>query len=1226
MHEVVILTFNVCTLGASGDEKGIPPAQYHAVQHSLLARGVSVAGFQETRAAHQGKLLLQRFAVLRSPAIAGHGGVALWISRRFQLVTWAPVTPRLIWALIAQGSSRYLVLSAHAPHESMGSDHLDEFYAEMQGVLTSKPADAMPLILLDSNASFPTGGLPEAPVPRIGPYAAGPAHASSRLLAFLEEFDLAPVNTWLAPTQEEDAVLDLRPTTTWLHPGGSQHQLDFLLAPREAISLFTEVRQVASLCFRHGLRRDHVAVEASFRRRGPLASSQTRNRMPPSVRRALADHLATDTGRKQFRESFHSWWLSSERDYPALVQSLANVQAELVSRLPRQPHRPWVPCGTLALIQTKNALRRVILGRAAASKRMLLWAIWQAWAWGRSVAMVDGVVAASGLFDWQASLRLEHCYNAMQKESWKNLRREKKRWLDAQCTLACGPKELNRLHALSRRLGKATAPAPLLKVDDRLAISEEDQARSWRSHWLSVMFGHCAPPPASDTLAGLQVFGERDTAFEDHMGDLDMLTSLLKAVPAHRAPGPDGLLGSVLRCAPDDLAAILAGFFREWTARPSGIPWQWSLSRVVPVFKGSGRADSQASYRPVSLMDGMAKVFLKAAHQGFDADVELLDDWQFCRPALTGICSSLAPPLLVHSFMQAGPNRAVVFCDLAKAFDCVPRNLLFGDKDSVEEIVAHRSFELVKKVYSSTVQVVEVGEAAVHFATTKGVKQGCPVASHLFVASFMLVLRRLRSCMAAAGLTVLRRGVGPESANIPHGARSAFLPSYMDDLAFGVVADDCSQLLHRLSLAIELLIRILTESGFSLNLAKSFVLVRLAPRDKGRRTEWAAKAKEAGSSATGLFTTTSGVVLPVLRRGKYLGQIVTDNGGLRGEILYRSATAKAALIKLKPLLLSTRTTKRGKLNLVKSHYWSRLLYSAAGFGVLPFAAGRSLKRAFFLPFLVMVGADTRRGDRKDWHYETLAKEFGIPPLAELVARRRLRLLMRLLAGPSEILDWVGSSWWVAVVADLSFIRAHAPALEYLPPPVLQDWGWWNQWRPYLEHSFAHLLSLLRALPWSLLGSPEVSGTTAGMGPAVVAVPAPSPPQPPDDETWHCISCSRSFGTRQGLRQHCRMKHQAGPSEVGLRLEGTRCPACHQEYHSRRRLLHHANSYSCRGVVLERPVLPPERLAAEMSAERERQRKCRRLGIADNFAELPGPPTGPTRLAKPVLRLRGKQSA
>ena len=132
-----------------------------------------------------------------------------------------------------------------------------------------------------------------------------------------------------------------------------------------------------------------------------------------------------------------------------------------------------------------------------------------------------------------------------------------------------------------------------------------------------------------------------DIPFGPHQpGDLDKIrevtqetvVKLLRNLDPSKAPGPDGMLPSVLRECSQFLAPSLAKVF-NCSLQSGRVPDAWKMANITPLFKA--RKDdrfSPASYRGISLNAALSKTLERVVKEQLVEQLELkqvLDDRHF---------------------------------------------------------------------------------------------------------------------------------------------------------------------------------------------------------------------------------------------------------------------------------------------------------------------------------------------------------------------------------------------------------------------------------------------------------------------------------------------------------------------------------------------------------------------------------------------------------------------
>lgn len=231
--------------------------------------------------------------------------------------------------------------------------------------------------------------------------------------------------------------------------------------------------------------------------------------------------------------------------------------------------------------------------------------------------------------------------------------------------------------------------------------------------------------------------------------------------------------------------------------------------RVSPLYKGKGRREEINSYRPVSIIPGIAKIFeygLSSRISEYLASTGLLSDRQYAYRA--GRSTTDVVRQLVRQAVEAREDHhqvAVIMCDLSKAFDVADHNVLAAK-------LRHYGFDgaslaLLKDFMADRCQVVSGGSDGVTsgpLTTSIGVAQGSSISNIMF----SLLLNDLPECIADAHILM-----------------------YADDVAAVVKAPNMEQLERRLNMVANQLHVWFSINGFLLNVSKtSFVHFNLAGR------------------------------------------------------------------------------------------------------------------------------------------------------------------------------------------------------------------------------------------------------------------------------------------------------------------------------------------------------------------------------------------------------------
>ena len=194
------------------------------------------------------------------------------------------------------------------------------------------------------------------------------------------------------------------------------------------------------------------------------------------------------------------------------------------------------------------------------------------------------------------------------------------------------------------------------------------------------------------------------------------------------------------RWLPTEWASPLASWMQTLPER--GLPDQWRTSLVTPLWKKKGEATDPTMYRPISVLHPMAKLFsllmldrLSTAAEHSQPPWRAVEQAGF-RPRHRLEDHQLPMTYLLQAAAAGRGSLAVAFIDLEKAYDRVPR-LLLWEVLARELGVPTDLLSGIRAMYHDcTAQVRTPGGLSPQFPTQVGVKQGCPASPVLFSLFF----------------------------------------------------------------------------------------------------------------------------------------------------------------------------------------------------------------------------------------------------------------------------------------------------------------------------------------------------------------------------------------------------------------------------------------------------------------------------------------------------------
>jgi hypothetical protein len=412
-----------------------------------------------------------------------------------------------------------------------------------------------------------------------------------------------------------------------------------------------------------------------------------------------------------------------------------------------------------------------------------------------------------------------------------------------------------------------------------------------------------------------------------------------------KAVGPSGIAAEMLKAAGEDGVRWVTDICNA-VVKEGRIPDDWRKSWMVCVYKGKGDALNCGSYRGIKLLDQVMKVFESILETRLRSKVKL-DDMQFgFRPGKGTTDAIFVIRQVQERFLEKKKDLWIAFVDLEKAFDRVPREVLWWAlrQLGVEEWIVN----VIKTLYENVTTAVKNmhGESG-EFGVKVGVHQGSVLSPLLFT----MVLEALSR--------VFREGLPWELL-------------YADDLA--LMADSEEKLLEKLKRWKQGL----EDKGLRVNIGKTKVMkcqVRVGLKEDSGKWPCAVCRKGVGSNSfecvqcqkwvhqacggvKGNLKTNvkyrcpicSGAVvrkaveckevvigeagkLDCVDRFCYLGDVIGDGGGVEEATRARVRCAWGKFMELAPILTARRVSLKLKGKMYRSCVQRVLVYASETWAV-----------------------------------------------------------------------------------------------------------------------------------------------------------------------------------------------------------------------------------------------------------------------------------------------------
>ena len=228
------------------------------------------------------------------------------------------------------------------------------------------------------------------------------------------------------------------------------------------------------------------------------------------------------------------------------------------------------------------------------------------------------------------------------------------------------------------------------------------------------------------------------------MFSLDELTRALKQMKLGKVHDTSGIAVEMINISCPLLHEMILELFNDVLRPDAQPPSDWKSSRLVVIFK-KGDPKLPGNYRPIAILPILYKLFSRmlCGRLGQRINAEQSVDQAAYRKGFSTEDHLLTPALLLEQCAEWNIDLWIGLVDFEKAFDTVEHEALW---EALIELGIHQSYiNLLKILYRDQVATVGAGVESRPFSLERGVKQGDPISSFLFIAVMEVVFRRLKT-------------------------------------------------------------------------------------------------------------------------------------------------------------------------------------------------------------------------------------------------------------------------------------------------------------------------------------------------------------------------------------------------------------------------------------------------------------------------------------------------
>jgi len=161
------------------------------------------------------------------------------------------------------------------------------------------------------------------------------------------------------------------------------------------------------------------------------------------------------------------------------------------------------------------------------------------------------------------------------------------------------------------------------------------------------------------------------------------------------------------------------------------MPDEWGRSTLVPIFKNKGDIQSCTNYRGVKLMSHTMKQWERVIEHRLRGMTHITVNQFGFMPGRSTIEAIFLLRQVMERYMEQKKNLHMVFIDLEKAYDRIPRNLMWWAL--YKHKVPTKYVTFIKDMYNKVVTSVRTTDGDTKdFPINVGLHQGSALSSYLF--------------------------------------------------------------------------------------------------------------------------------------------------------------------------------------------------------------------------------------------------------------------------------------------------------------------------------------------------------------------------------------------------------------------------------------------------------------------------------------------------------------